>query len=72
MAMKEYAVWRRQTPDRGPVSPWVLTKQRVKGRTREEADSKIRRRFKNAGFSGMQLLVLPTGDLPITVTMGLS
>lgn len=56
-----YAVWRRHHQ---PGSEWSLTAETLRARSDRDAQARLRRRFKNAGFSSMSLLALPSGTTP--------
>ena len=43
---------------------WIPTVHTLKARTDKEAQSKVRRRFENAGLTAMSLVAVPTGENP--------
>jgi len=55
--MQTYKIYRRQVNDKG-VSPLVATAHTLKARTDKEAQSKMKRKFQNAGFHSMQLVAV--------------
>lgn len=61
--MNEYCVWRQQSTDRH-VSRWIQSSHTLKARTDKEAESRLRRRFANAGFQSMRLVAVPAGVDP--------
>ena len=57
-AYSTFAIWRRQVPENGAVSRWIRTGHAVTARTQTEAQSKMESRFRDAGFSHMQLVAV--------------
>ena len=57
----KYIIWRK--PSAG--SEWFKTTRSLKARTDEEAQSKMLRMYKHAGFSSMALIALLEGETPI-------
>ena len=55
-----YHVWWR----RANASRWTQTTHHFRARTDKEAESKLRRMFAGAGFSGMSLVAVEGGDSP--------
>ena len=55
-----YAIWRRQHGK----TQWAKTAHQVTARTENEAQVKMRRRFKTAGFSSMSLVAIKDGIDP--------
>lgn len=57
----KYNVWRRHHYS---PSGWFKTSHTVSARTPDEAQSKVRRMFKNCGLSSMGLVAIPDGIFP--------
>lgn len=60
MAFKDYHVWWK----RAMATEWKQTINHFKARTDKEAESKLGKMFRNAGFSGMSLVAVKSGDNP--------
>ena len=63
--MKRFIIWKRNNPDNeGIPRQWTATAHSVKGRSANDARSKMERMFRRAGFSNMSLLAIPEGLNP--------
>jgi len=60
----DYSVWRRQWPDNTAPTPWMMTSHRLKARTSDEAQTKVRRMFAGCGFHSMSLVAVTAGEDP--------
>ncbi len=58
--METYDVWRNNHSGPG----WIKTAHSVEGRSQKEAQSKVKRKFENGGFSSMSLLAVKRGEDP--------
>jgi hypothetical protein len=58
-----FNVWRR-TMSGVIAGDWILTSRTIAARTPKEANSKLKRTFKDAGFHSMSLIALPIGEHP--------
>ena len=62
--MKTYTVWRKQRADYGGTTEWIKTSHTIEARSEHEAETKLKRRFLNSGFSLMSLVAIPEGKTP--------
>jgi hypothetical protein len=57
-----YCVWKKLRPENATwADDWSKTRITIQARTDKEAQSRLHRMFKNAGFSCMSLVALPDG-----------
>lgn len=57
---REYHIWWQ----RAGATQWKQTPHKLKARTDKEAESKLRKTFAGAGFSGMSLVAVESGENP--------
>lgn len=61
-----YLVWRRSMTERG-VSGWTVTSYSLKARTDKQAQSRLAKMFKSAGFHSMSLVAVIDGKNPNSI-----
>lgn len=59
---RTYWIWRRSTCP--TLGRWIKTTQSVTALTDRQAQSKMERRFRRSGFTGMQLVAILEGEDP--------